>query len=41
MPERTRRRDPDALQETWPVYYSDVHAGTIAIRSGNPTDITG
>ncbi len=41
MPELTRRRDPDALQETWLVYYGDVHAGTIAIRSGNPTDTTG
>jgi hypothetical protein len=34
----TRRRDPDASQESWLVYYDDVHVGTIAIRSGNPTD---
>jgi hypothetical protein len=34
----TRRRDPDAMQETWLIYYGDVHAGTIAMRSSNPTD---
>jgi hypothetical protein len=32
------RRDPDAHQETWLIYYGDVRAGTIAIRPGNPTD---
>lgn len=35
----TRRRDPDALQETWLVYYGDVRVGAIAKRSGNPADI--
>jgi hypothetical protein len=34
----TRCRDPDAPQETWQVYYGDVRVGSIAVRSGNPTD---
>jgi hypothetical protein len=34
----TRRRDPDAGQESWLVYYGDVHVGTIAVRSGIPHD---
>jgi hypothetical protein len=34
----TRRRNPDASQETWQVYYGDVRVGSIAIRSGNPAD---
>jgi hypothetical protein len=38
MPILTRRRNPDAPQETWRVYYGDVRVGSIAIRSGNPTD---
>ena len=38
MPELTRRRNPDASQESWRVYYGDVRVGTIAIRSGNPAD---
>jgi hypothetical protein len=33
----TRRRSPDAHQETWQVYYGDVHVGTIGLRSGQPT----
>jgi hypothetical protein len=32
----TRRRDPDIPQETWRIYYGDVHAGTIAQCVGNP-----
>jgi hypothetical protein len=32
----TRRRDPDAHQEIWHVYYGDVHVGTIAQSVGNP-----
>ena len=36
MPALTRRRDPDISQETWRVYYGDVHAGTIAQCVGNP-----
>jgi hypothetical protein len=34
----TRRRSPDATQETWLVYYGNVRVGTIALRSGNPAD---
>jgi hypothetical protein len=34
----TRRRDPDAGQESWLVYYGDVHVGTIGVRSGIPHD---
>ena len=34
----TRRRSTDAREECWHIYYGDVHAGTIAIRSGNPHD---
>jgi hypothetical protein len=37
MPALTRRRSPDALEETWLVYYGDVHVGTIGLRSGQPT----
>jgi hypothetical protein len=38
MPELTRRRYPEARDECWHVYYGDVHAGTLAIRTGNPHD---
>jgi hypothetical protein len=38
MPALTRRRCPDAREECWHVYYSDVHAGMIAIRTGIPHD---
>jgi hypothetical protein len=38
MPELTRRRSPDAREKCWHVYYGDVHAGTIAIRTGMPHD---
>ena len=38
MPELTRRRSTDAREECWHVYYGDVHAGTIAIRTGIPHD---
>jgi hypothetical protein len=38
MPALTRRRDPDARQESWLVYYGDVHVGSIGLRSGNPSD---
>jgi hypothetical protein len=37
MPVLTRRRNPDARQETWQVYYGDVR-DSIAMRSGNPAD---
>src|SRR5712664_1226067 len=36
MPQLTRRRSTDAPEECWHVYYGDIHAGTIAIRTGNP-----
>jgi hypothetical protein len=36
MPELTRRRNPDAREECWHVYYGDVRVGTIAIRTGMP-----
>jgi hypothetical protein len=38
MPTLTRRRSPDRREECWHVYYGDVHAGTIALRTGNPHD---
>jgi hypothetical protein len=38
MPTLTRRRNPDAPQATWLVYYGDVRVGSIAMRSGNPAD---
>jgi hypothetical protein len=36
MPTLTRRRDPDAREEAWLIFYGDVHVGTIGMRSGNP-----
>jgi hypothetical protein len=33
----TRRRDPDSREETWRIFYGDVHVGTISMRSGKPT----
>jgi hypothetical protein len=33
----TRRRSLDR-QDCWHIYFGDVHAGTIAMRSGNPHD---
>jgi hypothetical protein len=36
-PTSTRHRDPDAHNEAWLIFYGDVHVGTIAMRSGNPT----
>jgi hypothetical protein len=37
MPQLTGRRSADR-QDCWHIYYGDVHAGTIAMRSGNPHD---
>jgi hypothetical protein len=34
----TRRRNPDAQQESWRVFYGDVEAGHISKRTGNPAD---
>jgi len=36
MPTLTRRRDLEAADECWHVYYGDVRAGTIAKRIGIP-----
>ena len=36
MPQLTRRRNLEARDECWHVYYGDVHVGTIAIRTGIP-----
>jgi hypothetical protein len=33
----TRRLDRNCAQETWRIYYGDVHVGTISERAGNPT----
>jgi len=33
MPELTRRRSAEAREECWHIYYGDIHAGTIAIRT--------
>ena len=38
MPTLTRRRDPDARQESWLILYGDVYVGTFGLRSGNPFD---
>jgi hypothetical protein len=38
MPHLTRRRDHDAPDECWHVYYGDVRVGTIAKRVGIPHD---
>ena len=34
----TRRQSTEAREECWHIYYGDVHAGTIAIRTGIPHD---
>jgi hypothetical protein len=38
MPALTRRRDIEAPDECWHVYYGDVRVGTIAKRVGIPFD---
>src|SRR5258708_6071914 len=37
MPTLTRRLYPER-DNCWHIYYGDIHAGTIAIRTGNPHD---
>jgi hypothetical protein len=37
MPSLTRRRDPEARQERWRIFYGDLHVGTISLGSGNPS----
>jgi hypothetical protein len=36
MPALTRRRDPDARQESRLIFYGDVRVGAIGLRSVNP-----
>jgi hypothetical protein len=36
--ELTRRRDQEAREECWHIYYGDVRAGVIALRVGIPHD---
>jgi hypothetical protein len=38
-PNLTRRRESDRHQETWQIYYDDVHIGTIGERAGVPHDV--
>ncbi len=38
MPTLTRRRDLEAPDECWHVYYGDIHAATIAKRWGIPLE---
>jgi hypothetical protein len=35
----TRRRNPEVPEESWHVYFGDVRVGTIAIKSGAPSDV--
>jgi hypothetical protein len=35
----TRRRDPEAREERWHIYYDDVHVGTIAKSAGGRSDV--
>jgi hypothetical protein len=37
MPYLTRRRSPDARQESWRVFYGDVRIGVIGQRAGIPS----
>jgi len=39
MPALTRRRDPEAHQQTWYVDYGDVQVGTTSMRAGVPVDV--
>ena len=39
MPALTRRRSDNPHQETWHVYYCDVHVGTIGERAGVPVHL--
>src|SRR3954471_3540934 len=38
-PNLTRRREPDRQQETWQIYYDDVHIGMIGERAGVPHNV--
>jgi hypothetical protein len=39
MSSLTRRRDPDAHDETWLIHYGDIHVGTISLRAGVPDSV--
>src|SRR3981189_3246865 len=39
MPELSRRRSREAHHESWHIFYSDVHVGTITERAGVPHDV--
>lgn len=38
MPHLIRRRDRDAHQERWLIYYGDVHVRSVSLRNGNPAE---
>jgi len=35
----TRRRDDEAQEECWLIFYGDVQVGTIKMRTGVPVDV--
>jgi hypothetical protein len=39
MPALTRRRGPEAREERWHIYFGDVRIGTIAMKTGAPSDV--
>jgi hypothetical protein len=39
MPALTHRRDLEAHEERWNVYYGDVRVGKIGLRAGVPNDV--
>jgi hypothetical protein len=39
MPALTRRRDPDADQETWLIHCDGIHIGTISMHAGVPDSV--
>jgi hypothetical protein len=39
MPKLTRRRDHNARDESWRVYYGDIRVGSISKLPGVPTDV--
>jgi hypothetical protein len=39
VPTLTRRRSPDAAQETWLIHYGDIHIGTISMRAGAHSNV--
>jgi hypothetical protein len=39
MTTSTRRREPEAREECWHIYFGDVRVGAIAIKAGAPSDV--